>query len=96
LSNHRRNYGPKQTKILVTNLPKVSARQVVDVYRRRWSGERLFQALKGATGLGQQQVTKASQRIERSVAIAMMASLMLLKFRAHDIPQHGSWSALTL
>jgi len=37
LSKPRRNHGPKQTKILVTNLPEVSARQVVDVYRRRWS-----------------------------------------------------------
>ena len=58
LSKQRRNHGPKQTKILVTNLPEVSARQVVDVYRRRWSVELLFKELKGATGLGQHQVTK--------------------------------------
>ena len=96
LSTQRRNHGPKQTKILVTNLPEVSARQVVDVYRRRWSVERLFKELKGATGLGQHQVTKDPQRIERSVAISIMAYLMLLKFRAHDIPKHGSWSAFTL
>jgi hypothetical protein len=96
LSKQRRNHGPKQTKILVTNLPEVSARQVVDVYRRRWSVERLFKELKGATGLGQHQVTKDPQRIERSVALSIMAYLMLLKFRAHDIPKHGSWSAFTL
>jgi Transposase DDE domain len=96
LSNQRRNHGPKQTKILVTNLPEVSARQVVDVYRRRWSVERLFKALKGATGLGQHQVTKDPQRVERSVAISSMAYLMLLKFRARDIPKQGPWSAFTL
>ena len=96
LSKQRRNHGPKQTKILVTNLPEVSARQVVDVYRRRWSVELLFKELKGATGLGQHQVTKDPQRIERSIAISIMAYLMLLKFRAHDIPKHGSWSAFTL
>jgi Transposase DDE domain len=39
LSKKRRNDGPKQTKILVTNLLEVTARQVVDVYRRRWSVE---------------------------------------------------------
>ena len=68
----------------------VTAREVVGVYRRRWAVELLFKELKGATGLGQHQVTKAPQRIERSVAISIMAYLMLLKFRAHDIPKHGS------
>jgi hypothetical protein len=46
--------------------------------------------------LGQQQVTKDPQRVERSVAIAIMAYLLLLKFRAHDIPEQGPWSAFTL
>lgn len=36
LSNQQRNDGPQQTKILVANLPEARARQVVDVYRRRW------------------------------------------------------------
>jgi Transposase DDE domain len=96
LSKQRRNEGPKQTKILVTNLPDVTARQVVDVYRRRWSVEVLIKELKGATGLGQHQVTKEPQRVERSVAIAVMAYLMLLKFRLHDIPEKGPWSVFTL
>lgn len=96
LSKQRRNHGPKQTKSLVTNLPDMRARQLVDVYRRRWSVELLMKELKGATGLGQHQVTKDPQRIERSVAIAVMAYLLLLKFRAHDIPEQGPWSAFTL
>jgi Transposase DDE domain len=96
LSKQRRNEGPKQTKILVTNLPDVTARQVVDVYRRRWAVEVLIKELKGATGLGQHQVTKEPQRVERSVAIAVMAYLMLLKFRLHDIPEKGPWSVFTL
>ena len=76
LSKQRRTHGPKQTKILVTNLPEVSTRQVVDVYQRRWSVELVFKELKGATGLGQHRVTKAPQRIEQSVAISIMAYLM--------------------
>jgi hypothetical protein len=39
LSKQRRNGGPKQTKILVTNLPDARAQQVVDVYRKRLSVE---------------------------------------------------------
>jgi hypothetical protein len=78
LSKKRRNDGPKATTILVTTLPNVRARQVVDMYRRRWSVERLMKALKGATGLGQHQVTKEPPRVERSVAISIMAYLMLL------------------
>jgi Transposase DDE domain len=53
LSKPRRNYGPKQTKILGTNLPGLTARQGVDIYRRRWAVELLMKELKGAMGLGQ-------------------------------------------
>ena len=35
---------------------------------RRWHVELLIKELKGATGLGQAQVTKQTQRVERSVA----------------------------
>jgi hypothetical protein len=52
--------------------------------------------MKGATGLGQHQVTKEPRRVERSVAIAVMAYLLLLKFRARDIPKKGPWSIFTL
>jgi hypothetical protein len=58
LSKPRRHDGPKQTKLLVTNLPAVTARPVVDVDRRRWAVELLIKELKGAMGSGQHQVTK--------------------------------------
>jgi hypothetical protein len=96
LSKKRHNDGPNATKILVTNLPDVTARQVVDVYRRRWAVEVLIKELQGGTGLGQHQVTKEPPRVERSVAISMMAYLLLLKFRRHDIPEKGSWSIFLL
>jgi len=96
LSQTRRNDGPNATKILVTNRPDVRARQMVDRYRRRWSVERLMKAWKGATGLGQHPVTKEPQRLERSVAIALMADLMLVKFHAQDIPERGAWRVFTL
>jgi hypothetical protein len=97
LSKCRRNNGPHQTKLLVTNLPEtVTARQIVAVYQRRWWVEVLFKELKGVVGLGQHQVTKDVGRVERSVAIALMAYLLLLRLRAQDVPADRPWSAFTL
>jgi hypothetical protein len=58
--------------------------------------ELLIKELKGATGLGQHQVTKEAQRVERSVAMSVMASLMIVKFHAQDIPGKGPWSLFSL
>jgi Transposase DDE domain len=96
LSKQRHNDGPNATQILVTNLPAVTTRQVLDVYRRRWAVELLLKALTGATGWGQHQVTKDPQRVKRSIAVAVRASLVIVKFRAQDIPERGSWSIFTL
>jgi Transposase DDE domain len=97
LSKCRRNDGPRQTKILVTNLPEtVTAREIVGVYLRRWWIELLMKELKGVVGLGQHQVTSKADRVERSVAVAIMAYLLLLKLRARDIPADRPWSAFRL
>jgi hypothetical protein len=97
LSKCRRNHGPKQTKILVTNLPEtVTAREIVGVYLRRWWVELLMKELKGVVGVGQHQVTKKVDRVERSVAVAIMAYLLLLKLHAKDIPADRPWSAFHL
>jgi hypothetical protein len=97
LSKGRRNDGPKRTKILVTTLPEtVPARQMVALYRRRWWVERLVKELKGVVGLGQHQVTKQVERVERSVAIALMAYLLLLRLQAQHIPADQPWSAFQL
>jgi hypothetical protein len=47
-------------------------------------------------GLGQHQVTKAAARVERSVAVAVRAYLLLLRLRAKQIKPGSSWSAFTL
>jgi hypothetical protein len=97
LSTCRRNEGPRQTKILVTNLPEtVTAREIVGVYLRRWWIELLMKELKGVVGLGQPQVPSKADRVERSVAIAIMAYLLLLKLRAKAIPVDRPWSAFRL
>jgi hypothetical protein len=46
--------------------------------------------------LGQSHVTKNAARVERSVAVAFMAYLLLLRLRAKQIQPGRSWSAFTL
>jgi hypothetical protein len=96
LSRRRRNESPKHTKLLVTNLPQATAHLTVVLYLRRWPVKLCIKELKGAVGLGQSQVTKDAARVERSVAVAVMAYLLLLRLRAKQIKPGTSWSAFTL
>jgi hypothetical protein len=97
LSQCRRHQGPKHTTIRVTHRPEtVTAREVVGVYWRRWWVELLCKELQGVVGLGPHQVTNEPDRVERSVAVAIMAYLLLLKLRAKDVPADRPWSAFRL
>jgi hypothetical protein len=96
LSRRRRNESPKHTKLLVTNLPHATAHLTVALYLRRWPIELCIKELKSVVGLGQHQVTKDAARVERSVAVAVMAYLLLLRLRAKQIKPGSSWSAFTL
>ncbi|GIX48155.1 MAG: hypothetical protein KatS3mg131_2366 [Candidatus Tectimicrobiota bacterium] len=94
LSKPRRNEGPKQTRLLVTHLPKTPvARQIVGVSLCRWAIALLHRERKGVVGLGQHQVSGKAERIERSVAVAPVAYLLLRKVQARDIPADRPWSA---
>jgi Transposase DDE domain len=96
LSRRRRNDSPKHTKLLVTNLPHATASLTVALYLRRWPVELCIKELKSVVGLGQHQVTEDAARVERSVAVAVMAYLLLLRLRAKQIKPRSSWSAFTL
>jgi Transposase DDE domain len=96
LSRRRRNDSPKPTKLLVTNLPQATAHTTVAVYLRRWPVELGIKELTGVVGLGQPQGTKDVARVERSVAVALMAYLLVLRLRAKQIKPGTSWSAFTL
>lgn len=96
LSRRRRNDSPKHTKLLVTNLPQATAPLTVALYLRRWPVELCIKELKSVVGLGQHQVTKDAARVERSVAVAVMAYGLLLRLRAKQIKPGSSWSAFTL
>jgi len=96
LSRRRRNDSPKHTKLLVTTRPQATAHVTVAIYLRRWPVELCIKELKGVVGLGQHQVTKDAARVERSVAVALMAYLLLLRLRAKQIRPGRSWRAFTL
>jgi len=96
LSKTGLNVGPKNTKILVTNLVELTARQVLCVYQRRWSIEILFKELKSGLGLGEHQVTQEIDRIEKSIGMAIIAYLVLIRARKNDITPGRSWSIFQL
>lgn len=96
LSKKGRNAGPKSTKILVTNLPDATGRQIISVYQRRWSVEIIFKELKSGLGLGEHQVTGDKNRVEKSVGIAVIAYLFLLRARKNDIKPGKPWSIFQL
>jgi hypothetical protein len=97
LSTCRRHEGRKPTKLRVTHLPEtVPARQIVAIDLRRWWVELLVKERQGVVGLGQHQVTKEVDRVERSVAGAILAYLLLRSLQAKHIPVDRPWSAFQL
>ena len=96
LSKRGRNLGPKQTKILVTNLDEWSPRQVVSAYQRRWPVEQINRELKTDLGLGAHQGRGEEGRIEQSFGIAVLAYLLLIRAGHQEIPPGTSWSIAQL
>src|SRR3954471_18600447 len=63
LSKKRRNSGPQQIKLIVTNLEQASAATMLSAYARRWGVEVTFKELKSVLHLGQMQVTRTPERV---------------------------------
>lgn len=96
LSKTGRNVGPRKTKLIVTNLTECTPRQIAAIYQRRWSVELLMKALKSGLGLGEHQVTKTEDRVEKSVGIAILGYLFLLRVCHQNIQPGQSWSIFQL
>jgi hypothetical protein len=96
LSKRGRNLGPKQTKILVTNLDEWIPRQVVSAYQRRWPVEQINRELKTDLGLGAHQVSTEEGRIEKSFGIAVLAYLLLIRACHQEILPGKAWSVSQL
>jgi hypothetical protein len=96
VSKRGRNLGPKQTKILVTNLDEGIPRQVVSAYQRRWPVEQIHRELKTDLGWGEHQVSGEVGRIETSFGIAVLAYLLLIRACHQEILPGTSWSIAQL
>lgn len=96
ISKRRFNDPPRNIKFLVTNLPDASTGTILSYYARRWAVEVTFKELKSGLHLGQMQVTKEEERIQRSIALPVMAYVLLLRLYADELQpeQRTSFFAL--
>jgi DDE family transposase len=91
LSKRRLNDPPRKIKLLVTNLKDASTSEILSHFARRWMVEVTFKELKSGLHLGQMQVTKEERRIQRSVALPVMAYLLLLRLYGSELePGQGA------
>jgi hypothetical protein len=83
-------------KILVTNLPAASAGVICSIYAWRWGIELTIKELKSGRHLGQMQVTKEAERVRRSVALSVVAYLLLVRLYGGDQGLAKEWSLFKL
>jgi hypothetical protein len=96
LSKKGRNLGPQHTKILVTNLAALTPSPVVCIDQKRWAIELLHWELKSGLGWGEHQVSGDKDRSEKSVGIAVLAYLFVLRVGHHEMVPGKSWSIFQL
>lgn len=96
LSKRRFNDPPRNIKLLVTNLPGASTGTILSYYARRWAVEVTFKELKSGLHLGQMQVTKKEERIQRSIVLPVMAYILLLRLYAPELQPEQSVSLFAL
>jgi hypothetical protein len=91
LSKKRRNQGPQQVKLIVTNLDGASAATMLSAYARRWGVEVTFKELKSGLHLGQMQVTRRPERVVPALLLPMLAYLLLLRLYGRTLdPEQGA------
>jgi hypothetical protein len=96
LSKKGRNVSPQQTKILGTNLAELTPSQVVCMYQTRWASELMHWELKSGLGLGEHQVSGDTNRSEKSIGIAVLAYLLVMRVCQHEIVPGKPWSLFQL
>jgi hypothetical protein len=96
LSKKRRNAGPNQVRLFVTNLKEVKASTVLSLYAWRWGVEVTIKELKGGLHLGRMQVTRDADRVARSVALSVCAYLLLVRLYGRDEEPGQPWSLFRL
>jgi hypothetical protein len=90
LSKRRHNDGPKQIKLIVTNLNEAKTGDILSYQARRWGIEVTFKELKSGLHLGQMQVTKAPERVRHALLLPVLAYLLLLRLYGQQLsPTQG-------
>jgi hypothetical protein len=90
MSKRRRNDGPKQMKLIVTNLQQAKTGGILSHLARRWGLEVTFKELKTGLHLGQRQVTKRPERVRHAVLLPILAYLLLLRLYGRQLsPTEG-------
>jgi hypothetical protein len=87
---------PQPTKSLGTNLAELTPSQVVGISQKRWAIEVMNWELKSGLGLGEHQVSGDTNRREKSVGIAVLASLLVMRVCHHEIVPGKLWSIFQL
>ena len=79
-----------------TNLAALTPSQVVCIYQKRWAIELMNWELKSGLGLGEHQVSGDTNRSEKSMGIAVLAYLLVLRVCHHEIVPGKPWSIFQL
>jgi transposase len=69
----------------VTNLTEATTGTILSYYHSRWGVEVTFKELKSGLHLGQMQVTKEPDRVERGLLLPILAYLLLLRLYASEL-----------
>src|SRR3989442_13003185 len=77
-------------------LAELTPSQVVCIYQKRWAIEILNWELKSGLGLGEHQVSGDQNHREKSVGIAVLAYLFVLRVCHHEIIPGKPWSIFQL
>jgi Transposase DDE domain len=96
LSKKRRNSGPQQVKLIVTNLDHASATIMLSAYARRWGVEVTFKELKSGLHLGQMQVTRDSKRVVHALLLPVLSYLLLLRLYGRELDSERGASLFAL
>ena len=91
-----RNMSPQHTQILVTHLAELPPSHVVCIDQKRWAIALMNWERKAGLGLGAHQVSGDTNRSEKSVGIAVLAYLFVLRVCHHEIVPGKPWSIFPL
>jgi hypothetical protein len=96
LSQRGRNRGPTQPNILGTTLAELTASQGGCISHQRWASARLHWERKSGLGVGEHQGRGDQNRRAKSVGMAVLAYVVVLRVCHHEIIPGKPWRSFQL